>query len=253
MSTNEWYKQSGYNKSPFDDVYLEEFELSGERTNQELGILANFINHLPTKPRVVDIAGGIGRIGNRLNDMGLVKSMTIVDLNRNLLNMAKSHSASLVNADMRKLGFRDLSFDLALNMFTSFGYFENREDDYFVLSEVYRVLDRGGMFVLDLPNYTRILENFNFDRVLKLRNGNEIKYKKRVDNGLLIEERRLIKEDGVEEELLPIRLRIYFPNEILNLCFEAGFSKVNSFDQSMKEFSPGSSERLWVVGHKGVV
>ena len=49
---------------------------------------------------------------------------------------------------MRKFKRPD-SFDLALNMFTSFGYFENPADDAQVLRNIHGSLQPGGSLVLE--------------------------------------------------------------------------------------------------------
>jgi SAM-dependent methyltransferase len=54
--------------------------------------------------------------------------------------------------DMRRLPFADRTFDWVLNFFTSFGYFENEQENFRVLEEVARVLTRDGRFLLDLMN-----------------------------------------------------------------------------------------------------
>lgn len=48
----------------------------------------------------------------------------------------------------RCLPFRPGSFRAVTNFFTSFGYFQDAEDDRTVLSEARRVLARGGCFLL---------------------------------------------------------------------------------------------------------
>jgi ubiquinone/menaquinone biosynthesis C-methylase UbiE len=93
------------------------------------------------KPRVLDIAGGFGRIVSKLFRQNLVASLTILDLNREFLSIAKiNHVSDVVQGDMRFLPFKDNTFDLALIMFTSFGYFYDK-DNFMVLQEAYRILD----------------------------------------------------------------------------------------------------------------
>ena len=66
MSTQEWFRPTREDKSPFDISYIEEFELSPERTAQELESLSHIISTMFQKPRTLDIAGGFGRIGSEL-------------------------------------------------------------------------------------------------------------------------------------------------------------------------------------------
>jgi hypothetical protein len=135
-------------------------------------------------------------------------------------------------------------------MFTSFGYFEDKSDDFRILGEAYRVLDQGGKLILDLPNYARISDNFSANREMSLKNGDKIIYRKRIEGDCLIEERFRMKRNGEEEKLSPIKLRLYFPEEITKLCQAAGFKEVRILDQGLRDFSPEISRRLWVISTK---
>ena len=81
--------------------------------------------------------------------------VTGVDRTRFLLNKAKAFSRNAhmqiewVQEDMRDFS-RANSFDLALSMYTSFGYFEDRAEDEKVLDNVVRSLRSGGAFVMEL-------------------------------------------------------------------------------------------------------
>lgn len=250
MPILEWYKPTKEGISPFDDRYIEEFKLPPERTEQELKSLEAIISAMPRKPRVLDIAGGFGRISSELIKRDLVESLVILDLNKRFLDLAKGCGVTkAVHGDMRSLGFKDGSFDLTLIMFTSFGYFDD-EDNFRVLQEAYRVLDRDGVLVLDLPNYSRISRNFSANRETLLKDGTIIRYTRRIVGKYLIEERFRIKENQQPENLLPIKLRIYTAGEITGLCQNAGFKEVITVDQDLKEFSPNNSRRLWVIATK---
>lgn len=250
MLKQEWFSPTREGKSPFDISYLEEFELSPERTAKELESLSHIISSMSQKPRTLDIAGGFGRIGSELIRRNLVCSFVDLDLNELFLHLAKKRGISnAVQGDMRILSFRDKSFDLALIMFTAFGYFDD-EDNFRVLKEAYRVLDYSGVLVLDLPNYSIISNNFSTSREMALSNGSVIKYKRRIEGKYLIEERSRIKEGQEQENLLPIRLRIYYPEEIVKLSLKVGFNQVKIVDQELKEFSSSKSRRLWVISTK---
>ncbi len=58
---------------------------------------------------------------------------------------------SWVRGDMRSLRFRS-AFDAAINMFSSFGYFESEEDDRAVLEGVARSLKPRGKFLMERFN-----------------------------------------------------------------------------------------------------
>ena len=102
---------------------------------------------------VLDVACGDGRYMSALTASGA--DVYGVDLSEFLLGKAAQRdglAGRLVCGDMRQLPFRPGVFGSAINMFTSFGYFESDADNGQVLSEVERVLAVGGVFVLDFIN-----------------------------------------------------------------------------------------------------
>jgi SAM-dependent methyltransferase len=102
--------------------------------------------------RVLDLACGEGRYCRALSSIGF--SVTGVDLSEPLLEQARRASPMLpgmptyVRADMRSLPFGP-QFDAVVSLFTSFGYFDDADDDARVLDAVARVLMPGGRFLLD--------------------------------------------------------------------------------------------------------
>src|SRR5262249_36765500 len=81
--------------------------------------------------------------------------VTAVDLSEFLLRKAKEEAAKLnleiefVLDDMRHF-VRSDSFSLVLNMFTSFGYFDDKEDDLKALRNAYQSLKPEGAILIDI-------------------------------------------------------------------------------------------------------
>ena len=72
--------------------------------------------------RILDLACGPGRHAAELERLG--GQVVGFDLSRAMLRRARERTrAALIRGDMRALPFRDGSFALAVNLFTSFGYF----------------------------------------------------------------------------------------------------------------------------------
>lgn len=244
----EWFDPKNIN-TPFGVNYHEEFKVSDERTTQEISSIERIIHkNFLIKPHTLDLAGGFGRIGKHLLDRKLVTNLVDFDLNQDFLIIAKQSGVNrVINGDIRDLPFQPETFDLTLLMFTSFGYFADSNDDIKVLKNVYRVLKKNGQFVLDIPNFDRIVENFIPTRELQLRNSEVIRYAKRIeDDGTLTEERTIIDAHGNNKPLAAMKIRIYLSQNILSLCNEVGFSKVELMDENLNNFDPHLSRRLWV-------
>ncbi len=101
--------------------------------------------------RVLDVACGQGRHLRVLAGMG-VRPIG-VDLSQSLLRRAREVTdRPLVRADMRLLPIRPASMDLTLNLFTSFGYFANDDENAMALAAMADTVRPQGWFVLDFLN-----------------------------------------------------------------------------------------------------
>lgn len=102
---------------------------------------------------ILDLCCGPGRHSVPFAKVGF--EVTAVDLNAFLLGKAEEYATrenvaiEFANEDMRYFE-RAESFDLIINMFSSFGYFENPEEDTKVLENAFHSLRTGGRIVLDI-------------------------------------------------------------------------------------------------------
>ena len=112
---------------------------------------------------VLDLCCGPGRFAIPLALRGY--QVTGVDSSAFLLKRAQERAERLgaavewVRADMREF-VRPEGFDLALSLFNSFGYFEDRRDDLRVLEQVAASLKPHGVCVLDVAGKEVVAEHF---------------------------------------------------------------------------------------------
>jgi len=109
---------------------------------------------------VLDLACGPGRHAKLLRAAG--STVVGFDLSMPLLSRARHRATpplSVVRGDMRYLPFSPLSFELVVNLFTSFGYFADDHQHQLVLREIAMVLKSGGVMVLDYFNSSGLLSN----------------------------------------------------------------------------------------------
>jgi SAM-dependent methyltransferase len=108
---------------------------------------------------VLDLCCGPGRHAAAFAQHGF--EVTGVDRSQFLLDRAQERategavSVEWVREDMRRF-IRPAAFDLACNMFTSFGYFEDEEDNLRVLRNVHESLRGGGAFVMEMLGKERL-------------------------------------------------------------------------------------------------
>ncbi|MBM3163089.1 MAG: methyltransferase domain-containing protein [Chlorobi bacterium] len=118
--------------------------------------------HHPGSVTILDIACGAGRHALELARLGYC--VTGNDLSPFLLETARSEARacnlelSFTCCDMRHLP-ADNRYDLILQLFTSFGYFDTEEDDLRVVENVRRLLHPNGSYVLDLINPNHLQRN----------------------------------------------------------------------------------------------
>ncbi|MDR0689442.1 MAG: class I SAM-dependent methyltransferase [Spirochaetaceae bacterium] len=103
-------------------------------------------------PRVLDICCGFGRITLELARRGFYP--TGVDITETYLAAAREDAAyekldiEFVHADARSFK-RPGVFDAAVNLYISFGYFEDPRDDRLMAKNVYDSLKPGGVFIIE--------------------------------------------------------------------------------------------------------
>ncbi len=108
---------------------------------------------------VLDLCCGPGRHAVEFGRRGF--QVTGVDRSRFLLERARERADAAgvavewVRGDMREFA-RPAAFDLACNLFTSFGYFEREEDNLRVLRNIRESLRDGGTLVMDMVGRERI-------------------------------------------------------------------------------------------------
>lgn len=173
--------------------------------------------------RVLDLACGAGRHTRPLADRWWTVGL---DLSSVMLKVA--HTAepggNYVRGDMRVLPFRDRSFDLCVNLFTSFGYFDTDAQHLRVLAEVARVVDIGGMFVLDFLNSRSVGRNL-VERDER-RIGEQVVEQRRAitEGGRFVQ--KTISLSGSEKKFIE-RVRLFSVDELEMMLEESGFSIVS--------------------------
>jgi SAM-dependent methyltransferase len=104
---------------------------------------------------VLDLGCGAGRHTRILEE----RWMTVgLDLSMSLLRVARRETkdSPYVRADMRELPFGADSFDLVVNLFTSFGYFDDDREHVRVLRCVGAAMTAGGTLVIDFLNAAQV-------------------------------------------------------------------------------------------------
>ncbi len=182
---------------------------------------------------VLDTVCGNGRHAIPLARMGF--DVTGADLSETQIGSARQAAAAagvkvrLLVSDMRELPFES-EFDAAFNAFTSFGYFEDQEDDRRALRAFRRALRPGGRFFIDYINLLGLVPRFspqNFQRG----EGDALlltEHRWELLEGAMHDTWTLRERDGTERSYESF-IRMYAPYELKRELEGAGFKVLKGF------------------------
>lgn len=238
-------------QSVFEDDYLYFYDtlLTPERSQHQVDLICRLLDIQPGMT-ILDLACGHGRIANRLAARGY--NVTGLDITAFFLEKAREDAASngvkveYLQGDMRSLPFSD-RFNYIINCFTAFGYFDDNENRS-VLTEAYRALKVGGKFLIDLRNFSRLLQEFTPELVTE-REGNYMLARNRYDalTNRIYTERIIIRDGQVRRGQYFVR-HFTFP-EIRDWLLQTGFSEVEGYGYDGEPFAL-DSRRMIVVASK---
>ena len=177
--------------------------------------------------RVLDLACGEGRHTVQFNDLG---ARTIgIDLSATLVRRARSKTPNppmVVRGDMRVLPFGEQSFDIVVNLFTSFGYFSSDLEHQDVLKQVSALLVPNGWFILDFLNANEVKSGL-------------VEQEEQEIEGAVVEIQRALVQDGayVEKRIHVVgkdsdhleRVRLFTPEDLRDMLRLAEMHVVKEF------------------------
>lgn len=198
-----------------------------EEAPKQVGDIITLLE-LDPPAKVLDLCCGIGRHSLEFAREGF--EVTAVDRTKAYLEKANKQAESaglkieFVQDDMRTYREED-KYDVALSLYTSFGYFEDPVDDRRVIENLYASLRPGGVLLIDMMGKEVIA------RVFRARDWYE------EDDCIVLQERSLGKNwgwmdnhwiilRGKDRTDLRFSHRLYSATEITMLLKDCGFEDV---------------------------
>ena len=207
----------------------------------------------PRGRSVLDLACGPGRFS-----IAFAKRkyrVTGVDRTRYLLARARARARTAkvqvewIRQDMRDF-VRPDAFDLALSLFTSFGYFQDKSEDVRVLRQVLESLRPGGALVVEVMGKEQIAGIFAPVSADKLGDALLVQRREIFDDWTRIwNEWTLIR--GGRAKTYEFTHTIYSGQELRERFEQAGYSGVKLYGNLEGEPYQRRSPRLVAVGWKG--
>jgi SAM-dependent methyltransferase len=208
--------------------------------------------HDPSGPRILDLCCGIGRISLELARRGF--AVTGVDLTGSFLDTARDDcgyeklNIEYILEDARSFK-RPLFFDTAVNLYISFGYFENPDDDLLVARNAYESLKPGGAFIIETLGKEIAVRDFTQGEWFERAGYTVLTEYRAVDSWAALYNRWILIKDGERIERT-FTQRLYAASELRALLLQAGFAFVELYGDWDESPYDQNAVKLIAVGRK---
>ena len=207
----------------------------------------------PGGKSALDLCCGPGRCSVALAQAGF--SVTGVDRTKFFLQkarlMARAAKTKIewVEMDMRDFVRAD-AFDLVLSMFTSFGYFDDKNEDLNVLRNIFTSLRSGGVFLIEMMGKENLAKIYQPTTSDLLPDGTKLVQRHEVfDDWTRVRNEWILIRKG-RAKTFKFHNTIYSGQELRGLMEVAGFTDIRLYGNlDGDEYGPDAL-RLIAVGHK---
>jgi len=201
--------------------------------------LSVFLN-IQFEETILDMPCGKGRHARYLNQKGY--DVTGMDLSENSIKQAT------VFENVRlKFSVHDMrqpiagAYDYILNLFTSFGYFDDAEN-IMVLSHMKNALKPDGRLVIDFMNTPKVIESLVLEEVKELE-GIAFELKRGVKSGQIVKE--IAFEVEGKKYCFEERVRVLTETDFRNYFASAGLVVDHVFgDYNLNKYEVSASDRM---------
>lgn len=144
----------------WDDYWKKQDDLDDAYSNEDRLIDGLLAQMDPRGKQILEVGGGSGRDSIRLAQMGAM--VTVIDYVESSLQVVARNAAragvklTLVHGDALKMPFPEGTFDVVFHQ----GLMEHFRDEQPLLRENFRVLKRGGLVMIDVPQRFHIYTVF---------------------------------------------------------------------------------------------
>jgi SAM-dependent methyltransferase len=239
LNSKKWF--DSWFDSPFYHI------LYKDRNYREAQIFMDNLTHylnMDEGSKVLDLACGKGRHSIYLNQLGY--DVLGVDLSENSIEIASKNTNTSLHFrvhDMRE-PFEE-KFDGIFNLFTSFGYFENEEDNLKTLISIKESLSEYGFGVIDFMNVNQVIANLVPEET-KTVDEIDFKIKRYHQDGYIFKEIDF-EDKGIEYHFTE-KVRAFTLQDFEQLMDQAGIFLLDTFgDYKLKKFHKLDSERLIMI------
>lgn len=194
--------------------------------------------------KILDLACGKGRHSVYLNHLGY--DVTGADLSENSIAEASKFANEKLHFEVHDMRIPfEQKFDAIFNLFTSFGYFENDEDNSTTLKAIQESLSEYGFAVIDFMNVQHVINNLVPEEIKTVDNIDFHIKRYHKDNHIYKE---IDFEDKGEKFHFVEKVQALTLQNFEEMMEEAGIYLLDTFgDYKLKKFFKNESERLIMV------
>lgn len=253
----------------FDQKYLDTYlpDLTPERTKKEVDFIIKSAKLRPAE-KILDLACGHGRHSIELSSRGFSR-ITGLDYSTIFIQKARADAdkakvaVEFLEGDMRNLPFTE-KYDVVLSLFTSFGYFEDKQNQA-VLGQMAKVLKLGGRLLLDVMSAEAVINRFVSEGIKDEATG-KLKISREASmGGRTVNETEIFDTDkqvihnhrewlqGTKKEEYDYWLHVYTKEQYQKMLHNAGFhinSLTSEEDYKNKPKNAPQKQRIIILAKK---
>ena len=193
---------------------------------------------------ILDLACGRGRYSLYLSNIGY--KVTGIDISKENISEAKKNKSDKLNYilhDMRQP--LNQKFDLILNLFTSFGYYQEDKDNISVIRSIKSNLNNEGKAVIDFFNIDYVLDNLiKYEE--KTVDQTKFVINRYLENNLLIKD--ITIDSNNKQYKFQEKVKAYRVEDFLTMFKDCNIELKEKFgDYHFNSFNKDSSPRLIMV------
>jgi SAM-dependent methyltransferase len=218
------------------------------------GETSSRIWHKPLEgaPKVLDLCCGLGRISAELARIGF--DVTGVDITESFLKTAKEDAEyeklniEYIKSDARKFTRPDF-FNVIVNLYISFGYFPDQDDDLKVLRNVYESLKKDGTFIIETLGKETASRDFIEAEWFERSGYTMLTEYEPLDSWTFFKNRWILFKDNIRMEKTFIQ-RLYSASELKALLQKSGFKTIEIYGDWDESPYDQHAKKLIAVGRK---
>ncbi len=230
------------------EYYLKVYSHRNESDAQNLLKLILDNIDIPINANILDAACGNGRHSLKFAQLGY--NVIGFDLSKTLLKIAQKNKSTTefkpiyLCSDIRTIPIKK-SFNLILNLFTSFGYFKTDDENFLFVKYASNHLIKNGYFIFDYLNPNYIKNNLVKISIKKINNIKITEKRKIISNRV---EKEIIISDAENLHRYFESVRLYSFDKIQSMFAKYGFKVAKSFGNYVGDiYNENTSERMIII------